>query len=199
LTHDETGWDLEVRPEKMRRWVVAAAVVVMALHIFAALVLRGGGDTGVNLRVVDQIAILAIGVVLTGGVLLFTRPRLRAGADGVSVRNVVAERHIPWTDVRGLFFDHGAPWARLELPFDEYVPVVAIQARDGELAVDALERFRELESRYTVPDRNDGGAVRRNDDGGAARRNDDGGAARRNDDGGAVRRNDDGGAVRGDD
>ncbi|MBF4481595.1 PH domain-containing protein [Rhodococcus rhodochrous J3] len=199
MTHDETGWDLEVRPEKMRRWVVVAAVVVMALHIFAALVLRGGGDTGVNLRVVDQIAILAIGVVLTGGVLLFTRPRLRAGADGVSVRNVVAERHIPWTDVRGLFFDHGAPWARLELPFDEYVPVVAIQARDGELAVDALERFRELESRYTVPDRNDGGAVRRNDDGGAARRNDDGGAVRRNDDGGAVRRNDDGGAVRGDD
>jgi len=190
LTHDETGWDLEVRPEKMRRWVVAAAVVVMALHIFAALVLRGGGDTGVNLRVVDQIAILAIGVVLTGGVLLFTRPRLRAGADGVSVRNVVAERHIPWTDVRGLFFDHGAPWARLELPFDEYVPVVAIQARDGELAVDALERFRELESRYTVPDRNDGGAVRRNDDGGAARRNDDGGAVRRNDDGGAVRGDD---------
>ncbi|WP_397519146.1 PH domain-containing protein [Rhodococcus pyridinivorans] len=199
MTRDETGWDLEVRPEKMRRWVVVAAVVVMAIHIFAALVLRGGGDTGVNLRVVDQIAILAIGVVLTGGVLLFTRPRLRAGADGVSVRNVVAERHIPWTDVRGLFFDQGAPWARLELPFDEYVPVVAIQARDGELAVDALERFRELESRYTVPDRNDGGAVRRNDDGGAARRNDDGGAARRNDDGGAVRRNDDGGAVRGDD
>ncbi|MDC3725315.1 PH domain-containing protein [Rhodococcus sp. Rp3] len=190
MTHDETGWDLEVRPEKMRRWVVVAAVVVMALHIFAALVLRGGGDTGVNLRVVDQIAILAIGVVLTGGVLLFTRPRLRAGADGVSVRNVVAERHIPWTDVRGLFFDHGAPWARLELPFDEYAPVVAIQARDGELAVDALERFRELESRYTVPDRNDGGAVRRNDDGGAVRRNDDGGAVRRNDDGGAVRGDD---------
>src|SRR5690606_33857735 len=46
LTHDETGWDLEVRPEKMRRWVVVAAVVVMAIHIFAALVLRGGGDTG---------------------------------------------------------------------------------------------------------------------------------------------------------
>ncbi|BDB60411.1 MULTISPECIES: PH domain-containing protein [Rhodococcus] len=181
MTHDETGWDLEVRPEKMRRWVVVAAVVVMALHIFAALVLRGGGDTGVNLRVVDQIAILAIGVVLTGGVLLFTRPRLRAGADGVSVRNVVAERHIPWTDVRGLFFDHGAPWARLELPFDEYVPVVAIQARDGERAVDALELFRELESRYTVRDNHDGG-----------------GAVRRNDDGGAVS-DKDGGAVRGDD
>ncbi|OWY80788.1 hypothetical protein B9C99_15700 [Rhodococcus sp. BUPNP1] len=189
MTRDETGWDLEVRPEKMRRWVVVAAVVVMAVHIFAALVLRGGGDTGVNLRVVDQIAILAIGVVLTGGVLLFTRPRLRAGADGVSVRNVVAERHIPWTDVRGLFFDHGAPWARLELPFDEYVPVVAIQARDGERAVDALELFRELESRYTVRDNHDGG--------GAVRRNDDGGAVS-DKDGGAVS-DKDGGAVRGDD
>ncbi len=86
--------------------------------------------------------------------------------------------------MRGLFFDHGAPWARLELPFDEYVPVVAIQARDGERAVDALERFRELESRYTggaVSDDNDRGAVRRNDDGGAVRRNDDGGAVRGDD------------------
>ena len=197
MTGTETGWDLEVRPEKMRRWVVVAAVFVLAVHIFAALVLRGGGDTGVHLRVVDQIALLAIGVVLTGGVLLFTRPRLRAGAHGVTVRNVIAERHIPWSDVRGLFFDHGAPWARLELPFDEYVPVVAIQARDGETAVDALERFRELESRYTD-------AVRNDDDGGAAGTN-DGGAAGTNDggapgtnDGGAAGTND-GGAVRGDD
>ncbi|MEU5843987.1 PH domain-containing protein [Rhodococcus sp. NPDC047139] len=185
MTRDETGWDLEVRPEKMRRWVIAAAVFVLAVHVFAALVLRGGGDTGVHLRVVDQIALLAIGVVLAGGVLLFTRPRLRVGASGVSVRNVVAERRIPWTDVRGLFFDHGAPWARLELPFDEYVPVVAIQARDGDLAVNALERFRELEARYV------GGAVR--DD------NNDGRAVSDNNDGEAVTDNNDGRAVRGDD
>ncbi|MBM7461064.1 PH domain-containing protein [Rhodococcus coprophilus] len=148
MTTADTQWDLEVRPVKMRRWVIMGAVFVLAVHLGAALVLRGGGDSGVNLRVADQGAMVAIGIALSGGLLLFTRPRFRAGAEGVAVRNVVAEKHIPWDEVRGLSFPHGAPWARLELPYDEYVPVVAVQARDGASAVDALERFRELEARY---------------------------------------------------
>lgn len=148
MTTTESGWELEVRPRKMRLWVVVGAVFVLAVHIGAALVLRGGGDSGVNLRVVDQIAILTIGIALSGGVLLFTRPRLRVGAEGVAVRNVIVEKHIPWNEVYGLWFPKDAPWARLELPSDEYVAVVAVQARDGESAVAALDHFRELESRY---------------------------------------------------
>jgi hypothetical protein len=144
----DTEWDLEVRAGKMTRWAIVACVVLLAGHIGAALVLRGGGDSGVNLRMVDQFAILTIGVILSGAVLLFTRARLRVGPNGVSVRNVVAERHIGWDEVRGLSFPHGAPWAHLELPHDEYVPIVAVQARDGDTAVSAVERFRELESRY---------------------------------------------------
>ncbi|NMD96557.1 PH domain-containing protein [Rhodococcus sp. BL-253-APC-6A1W] len=149
MTSADTRWELEVRPAKMRLWVVLGAVFVLAVHIGAALVLRGGGDSGVHLRLADQIAILTIGIALSGALLLFTRPRFRAGADGVAVRNVVAERHVPWDEVRGLSFPEGAPWARLELPYDEYVPVVAVQARDGGSAVDALDRFRELEARYS--------------------------------------------------
>ncbi|MFD3811302.1 PH domain-containing protein [Rhodococcus sp. NPDC058639] len=149
MTSTDTQWDLEVRPAKMRLWVVLGAAFVLAVHIGAALVLRGGGDSGVHLRLADQIAILTIGIALSGALLLFTRPRFRAGAEGVSVRNVVAERHVPWDEVGGLSFPDGAPWARLELPYDEYVPVVAVQARDGQSAVDALDRFRELEARYS--------------------------------------------------
>ncbi|MEE2035175.1 PH domain-containing protein [Rhodococcus chondri] len=144
----DTEWDLEVRAGKMSRWAIIAAAVLFAGHIGAALVLRSGGDSGVNLRIVDQIAILIIGVIVSGAVLLFTRPRLRVGPHGVSVRNVIVEKYVDWSEVRGLTFPYGAPWAHLELPHDEYVPVVAIQARDGGTAVTAVERFRELESRY---------------------------------------------------
>lgn len=166
MTDTDATWELEARPVKMRQWVVAGALVVLTIHVVAAVVLRGGGDSGVNLRPVDQVAILTIGIVLSGGVLLFTRPRMRVGAEGVFVRNVIVERHISWNEVRGLYYDHGAPWARLELPYDEYVPVVAIQARDGEKAVTALEGFRELEARYGIAGSHDGGAVE-GDNGGA--------------------------------
>jgi hypothetical protein len=45
-------------------------------------------------------------------------------------------------------FPDGQPWARLELPSDEYVPIVAIQAADGELAVTAIRELRALHRKY---------------------------------------------------
>lgn len=143
-----TDWELEVHSVKMRRWVIIGAAVLMLGHIGAALVLRGGDYTGANLRLADQIAMIAIGVVLSGFTLMYARPRLRAGAAGVEVRKVFGERHLDWDEVRGLSFAHGGPWARLELPHDEYVPVAALQVRDGQHAVEAAEAFRELHARY---------------------------------------------------
>lgn len=139
---------LEVRSGKMRIAAIAVAVVLVIGHIGAAIVLRAGGDTGVHLRVSDQIAMVVVGIVVACGALLFARPRLRADADGVSVRNVFAEKHFTWDQVHGITFPHKAPWARIELPDDEYLAVMAVQARDGARAVDALDRFRELEQRY---------------------------------------------------
>lgn len=144
----DTQWELDVRARKM---TVAAQVVagfLVVAHIGAAVVLRAGGDTGVHLRVADQIAMVMIGLVVASGVLLFTRPRLRAGASGVSVRNMFQEKRFSWNQVHGISFPHDAPWAHLELPDDEYLAVVAVQARDGARAVDALERYREVEARY---------------------------------------------------
>ncbi|MFD6676869.1 PH domain-containing protein [Rhodococcus zopfii] len=143
-----TDWDLEVQSVKMRRWVIIGAAVLMLGHIGAALVLRGGDYTGANLRLADQIAMIAIGVVLSGFTLMYARPRLRAGASGVEVRKVFGERRLDWDEVRGLSFEHGGPWARLELPHDEYVPVAALQVRDGQHAVEAVDSFRELHARY---------------------------------------------------
>jgi hypothetical protein len=81
-------------------------------------------------------------------VLLFARPALRVGAAGVSVRNLLTYRLIPWGDVVDVSFPQGARWARVDLPDDEYVPVMAIQAVDKDRAVEAMDTVRSLLARY---------------------------------------------------
>jgi hypothetical protein len=94
------------------------------------------------------VAIALLGVVIACAILLFARPRVRVGAPGVAVRNLFGYRLIPWTDVVDISFPLGARWARVDLPDDEYVPVMAIQAVDRERAVDAMDQVRDVMDRY---------------------------------------------------
>ncbi|MGF7120853.1 PH domain-containing protein [Rhodococcus sp. TAF43] len=141
-------WEFEVRSKKSPRYAMIAAAVLVVVHVTLGVLLRTSA-TGVYFRVVDQFAMAGIGILLAGGVLLLTRPRLRVGPRGIAVRNILGERIVDWDLDEGMSFPDGAPWARIELPDDEYVPVMAIQANDGEHAVRAVRRFRELEAKYT--------------------------------------------------
>lgn len=140
-------WDLEVRPHLTPYFAYAAAFLIAAAHIAVGFLLKVG-TSGVIFQTSDQVGIALIGVVIACLVLMFARPRLRVGADGVAVRNLLTYRLIPWPDVMGISFHRGARWARLDLPDDEYVPVMAIQAIDKARAVDAMDRARSLVDRY---------------------------------------------------
>ena len=96
----------------------------------------------------DQVAMAVLGLVIAGAVLLFARPRLRVGPAGLSVRNLLGDRLIPWSDTVGVSFPAGSRWARVDLPDDEYIPVMAIQAVDKDRAVDAMDTVRSLLARY---------------------------------------------------
>lgn len=131
------------RPRKAT--VIAGIVAVVLLTTFTVaglLMLRT--HTGAYFRLSDQLAMIGIGLFLAAGALWFARPRVRAGEDGVEVRNMVSTRHFAWGDVQGVSFPDGAPWARIELANDEYVPLVAVQAIDGERAVSAMRTLRRI-------------------------------------------------------
>ncbi len=132
-----------VRPRKMliASWV--GAVVTVALFVAIAVVLRAV-QTGVYFRFADQVAIVLLGLFIAGGLLLFARPRVRADAEGIEVRNLLGPRRFAWSEVRQVSFPDGARWARLELPADEYIPMLAIQAFDGERAVAVMRELRRL-------------------------------------------------------
>ena len=141
-------WDVEIRPRLTPYFAYAAAALIVAAHVTVGALLKVG-SSGVIFQTADQVAIALLGCIIGGVVLLFARPRLRVGAAGVAVRNLWAYRVIPWTDVVGVSFPLGARWARLDLPDDEYIPLMAIQSVDGERAVEGMERLRGALARHS--------------------------------------------------
>jgi hypothetical protein len=139
----ETGAPVVLRPRRasITAWVGATAIAVLFIVI---AVLLETTPTGVYFRLADQISIALIGLLIAGGLLLMARPRVRADAEGIEVRNVFAIRRLPWSEVVRVAFPDGASWARLDLADDEYLPVLAVQATDRERAVAGITRLREL-------------------------------------------------------
>jgi len=142
-TGSATGETVTVRPIKSLIVAWVGAVILVGLFAWIALLLRSR-DTGVYFQIADQVSMMVLGLFIAGGVLLLARPRVRGDAAGIEVRNIVLTRRFDWNEVLRISFPDSAPWARLDLPDDEYIPVMAIQAVDGRRAVDGITRLRAL-------------------------------------------------------
>ena len=134
---------LVVRPHRIRVFAGIAAAAFVAVFVVIAVLLKSSA-TGVYFHTSDQVAMVGIGLALAAGALWLTRPRVLADAEGIEVRNLLGPRRFSWDLVRHVSFPDGARWARLELPADEYVPMLAIQSIDGERAVAAMRELRRL-------------------------------------------------------
>lgn len=132
------------RPRKLARvaWATAALVVVFFTLIAVALYRAPDGDA--SFQLVDSLAMVGLGLVLGGCVLLLTRARVEADATGIRVRNVLGETALPWAVVSAVHLDDASPWASLELRDDDTVALFALQANDGAPAVDAVLALRRL-------------------------------------------------------
>jgi hypothetical protein len=140
-------WDATIRPRLTPYFAYGAAVVLVIVHIAIGVLLKIK-SSGVIFQTSDQVAFAVLGVILACAVLLLTRPRLRIGPSGLSVRNALGDKLVAWSDVVDVSFPAGARWARVDLYDDEYIPVMAIQAVDKNRAVDAMDTVRSLMARY---------------------------------------------------
>lgn len=141
-------WDIVLKPHLSPYFVYAAAFLIAAAHIAVGVLLKISPNSGVIFKTSDQVGIALVGIVIAGVVLMFARPRVRAGAVGVEVRNVLGPKLIPWSEVVGVSFPPGAQWARLDLEDYEYEPLMAIQTVDKQRAVDAMDALREVLDKY---------------------------------------------------
>lgn len=136
---------VEFRPRRIR-WVAGiSAVLVAVLFTVLSFGLHGAtGDGPGQFQRGDQFAMICLGILIGLGILAFTRPRVRADADGVRIRNVIGGYELPWAAVRAVRFDRNSPWATLELHDDETVSVHALQAADKDYAVEGVRALRAL-------------------------------------------------------
>lgn len=142
----DDSWDAEFRPRTMSLIAVAVAALIAVAGIVVAVL--NDRSSGAILRPADQVAMAGLALLLAGSVLLLTRPRLKVGPRGMAVRLLVEYRLIPWSEVVDFSFPPGRRWARIDLPANEYVPVVAIQSIDRDRAVQAMDTVRDLMARY---------------------------------------------------
>ena len=147
MSGPEQDWDVTLRAHLTPYFAYGAAFLIAAAHITVGFLLKIG-SSGVVFRTADQVAMGLLGLALAGVALLFTRPRLRVGPAGLSVRNILGDKLIPWADVVDVAFPPGARWARVDLPHDEYFAVMAIQAVDKDRAVQAMKSVRALMHKY---------------------------------------------------
>lgn len=143
---------VQLRPRRLRLvcWVVAA--LVLAVSFVAAAGMRGYTGAGYGqFRSGDQAAMVALGALAALGVLALSRPRVRADARTVRVRNLIGGYELPWQAVRRVKFDGRARWASLELLDDEVVPVHALQAVDRQYAVAGVRALRAMHAAAVGP------------------------------------------------
>jgi len=146
MSQPDRSWDAVFSPRKMSRTACVVSAVIAEVGVIVAVL--NNRSSGAILRTADQVAMAGLALLLAAAVLLLIRPRLKVGPAGMSVRNLMEYRFIPWADVVDFSFPPGRRWARIDLPANEYVPVVAIQSIDGERAVAAMDTVRELMARY---------------------------------------------------
>ena len=141
---------VRARPVRLRRVAVGIAVVVVGLAAVIAVLLGHSSSEGVVFGPGDQVAMVLLGLLVAGGVLLLARPAVVADLDGVQVRNIVTTRDVPWEVVRAVSFPDGSPWVILDLADDDQIAVLAVQASDGQRSVATVRAMRTLHARHAA-------------------------------------------------
>jgi Bacterial PH domain len=136
---------VEAKPRRVSVVAYVAAGLILVVFTLIGTALTGSTGEGTAVfRPGDQAAMIGLGICGALGALAFARPRVKATAEGIWIRNVFGTYDLPWAVVREVRFERGHPWVTLELADDDTVSVLAIQAADKEYAVAAVRGLRAL-------------------------------------------------------
>ena len=77
------------------------------------------------------------------------RSRVTAAVEGLTVVNGYRRRDLEWSQVIAVNLRRGAPWAGIDLSDGTSISAVAIQASDGDRALQAVRELRRIVTEQT--------------------------------------------------
>ena len=112
---------------------VALGFVVATLLLFGLIaVLLPGPDEGGTWRTGDKIFFAGVGVAIAFLLWRFASIRATPTREGITVRNLVTTRVVPWRSIVDVRFGGGDPWVTVELDDTDTLAIMAIQKADAE-------------------------------------------------------------------
>lgn len=140
------------RPRRGRIVAYGMAAVIVAGMIVVATALPGGSG---GFRTVDRIGLVVFGLVAAWFLHVLARPRVSADETGVTVVNLFRRRRLEWAEIVEVNLREGDPWVYLDLADGSVLPVMGIQAADGEHGRAMARELRTLVRARTQTPRDD--------------------------------------------
>jgi Bacterial PH domain len=128
------------------------AIVIVAGLSLVAFALPGGRD---GFRLADRVGLVVFGLVAAWFLHILAHPSVRADDDGVTVVNLFRRRRLEWAEIVAVNLREGDPWVYLDLTDGTVLPVMALQAADGEHGRVMARELRALVRDRTRTSRND--------------------------------------------
>ncbi|WP_128378441.1 PH domain-containing protein [Streptomyces cavernae] len=108
------------RPGRTRAVLLTASVAIFAVITTIALLLE-------RLNPGERISFVFIGALLSGVLVLLSRPKVVADESGVTVVNIVSRRRLDWAEILRVNLRPGDPWVFLDLSDGTSLPALGIQ------------------------------------------------------------------------
>ena len=136
------GLPVTFRPVVTR--VVLLTMVALLLTVLTTVALLMPRDGAAPWSTAERATVVATAVVLSTVLLVLSRPKAVADADGLTVVNLTVKRRLAWAEVLRVNLGHGDAWVHLDLADGTSLAVMGIQP--GIAREQALRDARRLRS-----------------------------------------------------
>jgi hypothetical protein len=130
------------RPVRGRRTAAVIGVAQAVVLVYTAFAMSSVGPEAAHWW--DRLGVLLVSAAIGFTLWRFARLRAIVGGDGLTVRNLSADRHLEWAEIVNVRFGGGDPWVTLDLADGETLAVMAIQRADGPRASAEARRLATL-------------------------------------------------------
>ncbi|WP_055598712.1 PH domain-containing protein [Streptomyces aureus] len=108
------------RPGRTRVVLIAMSVAIFAVISVVAVMLERLGPG-------ERASFFFTAALISGGLLLLSRPRVVADDEGVTVVNITRTRRLAWAEILKVNLRPGDPWVFLDLSDGTSLPALGIQ------------------------------------------------------------------------